>query len=198
MNAISRKRLSTVIPLLIFLVALVPIVLAVIMFLRPAWFALGQNNHGHLVQPAVTIHVPDLQRVFSDSPLPGNFFMSEWTMVYVGGTACDATCRDVLIKTRKIRLLTGRNIKRVQRLYVVRGDHLKGARRLRTVHPDLTVVLAAGKSGSAFAQQFTDTATGPSVYLVDPHGRLMMTYPVEAKLLGLAKDLRHLLKTNAP
>lgn len=194
----TRTRLRHAAPVAIILIALVPIVLALLLYTRPAWFAFGQSNHGHLVQPAVTIRVPVLPRVFSASPLPDDYFHGEWTMVYIGGTYCGATCRDVLMKTRKIRLLTGRHVKLVQRLYVVRGDHLRGAQRLHTVHPDLTVVTASGKAGGRFVSQFTSSAGAASVYLVGPHGRLMMTYPAAAKLMGLAKDLRHLLRVNTP
>lgn len=198
MKETSRSKLRKAVPVLVLLVALVPVVLAALVFWRPAWFSFGQTNHGQLVQPAVSIIVPTLPRVFVDSSLPTNYFRGEWTMVVVGNPYCDASCRETLYVTRQIRLGMGRDIRQVQRLYVVRGDHLEGARRIHLAHPDLAVVTASDKPGRDFAKQFTSAAKKPSIFLVDPHGSLMMTYPVDGKPLGLIKDLRHLLKTNTP
>ncbi|MDN5864086.1 MAG: hypothetical protein L0I62_02560 [Gammaproteobacteria bacterium] len=198
MKETSRNRLRKAVPILIVVVALVPVVLALLVFRHPSWFAFGHGNHGRLVQPAAAIEVPALPRVFSNTPLSDGYFQGEWTMVIVGSPYCDATCRETLYVTRQIRLGMGRDIRRVQRLYVVRGDHLEGAQRLRLAHPDLTVVTASGQAGVDFVRQFTSTSEGAAIYLVDPRGRLMMTYSSEAKPLGLIKDLRHLLKTNTP
>jgi hypothetical protein len=183
-------------PILIVLVTLVPVLLALLVYFFPGWFTLGHSNHGNLLKPPVKINVPTLPRVFDEAPLPDDFLHGKWTMVYLSGPHCGADCRDTLYVTRQIRLGMGRNIRRVQRLFVVRGDHLEGAERIHAEHPDLTVVTAAGTAGRRFAAQFTSRADEPSIFLVDPHGMLMMTYPAKAKPLGLIKDLRHLLKTN--
>jgi len=196
MNSSTEKR-RRLTPIFIVAVTLVPVILALLVYFFPGWFMLGHSNHGHLVKPPVKINVPTLPRLFADTPLPDDFLRGKWTMVYLSGPHCGAECRDTLYVTRQIRLGMGRNIRRVQRLYVVQGDHLEDAKRLRAAHPDLTMVTAAGAAGRRFAAQFTDRAEAPSIFLVDPHGRLMMTYPVKAKPLGLIKDLRHLLKTNA-
>ncbi|MGH8161667.1 MAG: SCO family protein [Gammaproteobacteria bacterium] len=198
MNVIARRRRPWSMVGLIGLAAIVPIALSVLLYLHPHWFALGHSNHGTLVHPPVKIETAALARPFAASPLPSDFFHGHWTMVYVGSPSCDAICREALYVTRQIRLGMGRDIQRVQRLYIVRGDHVNQPKALRRKHPDLTVALAPGPAGRHFAAQFTDAAGGDSIYLVDPNGLLMMTYPVKAKPLGLLKDLRHLLKTNSP
>lgn len=198
MKAATRARLRRSVPILVVMVALVPVIVALLVYFKPGWFAFGHSNHGELVKPPVRIMVPDLPRVFADTPLSADFFRDNWTMVIIGKPYCDAECRHTLYITRQIRLGMGRDVRRVQRLYLVRGDHLEGATRLRIAHPDLTVVTAAGKAGRHFVARFVGTSDEPSIYLVDPHGLLMMTYPVTGKPLGLIKDLRHLLKTNAP
>lgn len=196
MSVDAEKRHRTA-PILIVAVTLVPVILALLVYFFPGWFMLGHSNHGQLLKPPVKINTPTLPRVFAESPLPADFLHGKWTMVYLSGPHCGAECRNTLYVTRQIRLGMGRNIRRVQRLFVVRGDHLEDAERLHVAHPDLTMVTAAGTAGRQFAAQFANQADESSIYLVDPHGMLMMTYPVKAKPLGLIKDLRHLLKTNA-
>ncbi len=195
---VGKRRRPWPVLSLIVLAVIVPITLSVLLYLHADWFALGRSNHGKLVRPPVKIDMAALARPFAASPLPSDFFRGHWTMVYIGSPRCDAICREALYVTRQIRLGMGRNIQRVQRLYIVRGDRVDKPKALRHAHPDLTVVLAPGMAGRRFAKEFTSRAGSDSIYLVDPNGLLMMTYPVKAKPLGLLKDLRHLLKVNAP
>lgn len=195
MSATTVRWRRLAIPGLIAVVILAPLVVAVLLYVQPSWFAFGRSNHGRLVRPPVRISVPALPRMFAASNLPADYFRGRWTLAYVGGAHCGADCREALYVTRQIRLGTGEDIRRVQRLYVVRADHSDAAGFLRSAHPDLTVVEATGAAGRRFAAQFTAVAKA-SIYLVDPQGLLMMTYPVKAKPLGLMQDLRHLLEVN--
>lgn len=196
MNVSAAKWRRRAIPALIGIVVLVPLVVAVLLYVQPSWFTFGHNNHGRLVRPPVKIQMAALPRMFSASDLPADYFRGRWTLVYVGDAHCGADCREALYVTRQIRLGTGDDIRRVQRLYVVRAAHSDAAGFLQSANPDLTVVEATGAAGRRFAAQFTDAADGASFYLVDPRGLLMMTYPVKAKPTGLLKDLRHLLEVN--
>jgi hypothetical protein len=198
MSARALRRRVWLTPALIGIAAVAPVVVAVLLYVHPAWFALGRTNHGRLLNPPVKIHMTTLARPLAGSPLPRDYFHGSWTMVYVGGPHCDPDCREALYVTRQIRLGMGRSIRRVQRLYVVRGTHVPKPKALHAAHPDLAMALAAGSAGQRFAAQFTDRAESASIYLVDPRGLLMMTYPVNDPPLGLLKDLRHLLKANPP
>ncbi|MGH8274377.1 MAG: SCO family protein [Gammaproteobacteria bacterium] len=197
-SATAKRRRPWTMPVLIGAAAVVPILVSLLLYFQPAWFALGHSNHGRLLRPPVKIKTAPLARLFAASPLPADYFRGRWTMVYVGVPYCGAVCREALYVTRQIRLGMGQDITRVQRLYVVRGDRVDAPRKLRSAHPDLTVAEAPGTAGQQFAAQFTAIAGQNSIYLVDPQGLLMMTYPVKAKPLGLLQDLRHLLKVNSP
>lgn len=180
------------IPALIFAAVAGPFVLAILIYVRPQWFAFGHVNHGQLVQPPVKIRPAPLRRAFAATPLPADYFRGRWTLVYVGGPHCGRECVRALYVTRQIRLGLADAIDQVQRLYVVRGRPEAPA-FLRRVHPDLTVAEATGGRGEAFAAQFTATTTVPSIYLVAPEGYLMLTYPVARDPQGLLDDVRHVL-----
>ena len=192
----NRGRLRQYgLPALVLVAVMAPLVLAVLVYAHPDWFAFGHTNHGNLVQPPVTIQGAALPRAYSSGSLPAGYFHGHWTLVYIGGPRCGGGCRKALYATRQARIATGEQMRRVQRLYVVRGDaHLP--QRIRSAQPDLTVAEATGAAGRAFVEQFTHVRPAGGVYIVDPNGWLMMTYPPGANPAGLLKDLRHLLNAN--
>ncbi len=183
------------IPVLILVAVTAPLVLAVVVYLRPGWFAFGHTNHGHLVRPPVKIHEDPLPRLFASGTLREGYFHGRWTLVYIGGHDCRADCKAALYATRQARLATGEQMRRVQRLYVVRGNG-KTPPELGGLRSDLTVVEASGAKGRSFTHQFTAVQAAGGIYVVDPNALLMMTYPERANPEGLLKDLRHLVNVN--
>lgn len=194
MSRAGKRHLWT--PVLIAVVVLAPLVMAVMVYFQPGWFSFGHSNHGRLVRPPVKIQAAALPRLFAAEPLPADYFHGFWTLVYIGGSRCGAPCRAALYATRQARIAAGEDMRRVQRLYVVRGRS-EAAGYLRRSQPDLTVVEeATTDAGKHFVRQFTAVQPVGGIYLVDPNGLLMMTYPPGADPAGLLKDLRHLLNAN--
>lgn len=189
-------RRRWVIPALIFLASVLPLIFSVFLFLNASWLPLGHTNHGKLIQPPVKLKGTSVSLLFGNGTLAPDFFRRHWTMVYLGGSHCGADCREALYATRQIRLATGENIRQVQRLYVIRGSHSDATNFLRVDNPDLTVVTATGRVGKAFVQQFTRIAGMGRIYLIDPHGYIMMDYPAKENPEYLLKDLQHLLEAN--
>lgn len=190
-----RKRLWLT-PVLILAVILIPLIFAVIIFVRPAWFALGHTNHGQLVRPPVKIQIAGLALPASTSMLPTSYFQGHWTLVYIAGTHCRADCKAELYAMRQARLATGQHMRQVQRLYVTPGDTLPPT-GFAANWPGVTFTVATGTAGTRFVQQFSAVHRTGGIYIVDPNGLLMMTFPVHANPEGLLKDLRHLLDVNS-
>jgi hypothetical protein len=163
-------------------------------FFAAGWRPMGTTNHGRLVTPPRQIHTPRLPLALAPGRLPSDYFSGRWTLVYIGSPGCNADCKAALYATRQVRLAIGKNIERVQRLYLVTGPPTQ-RHYLRRQHPDLTVVNAAGPKGRALIREFTSAAPGEKrIYIVDPLGNLMMSYPQAANASGLLADLRHLLR----
>lgn len=191
-------------PALILVVILIPLIFAVLVYFRPAWFALGHTNHGQLVRPPVKITVKGLVHAPSTSApaasrqkaLPADYFAGHWTLVYIGTDGCHADCKAALYAMRQARLATGEHMRKVQRLYVVPGGDAPKADFVAS-WPGVTIALGAGAEGMDFMRQFTAVRPAGSIYIVDPNGLLMMTFSKHANPEGLVKDLRHLLTVNS-
>jgi hypothetical protein len=57
------------------------------------------------------------------------------------------------------------------------------------------VLAAASARGGALLAAFPPAVDGAAgIYIVDPHGNLMMSYPASGSARGLLKDLERLLK----
>ncbi|MGH8127555.1 MAG: SCO family protein [Gammaproteobacteria bacterium] len=192
----EAKKRPWLTPALILAVILIPLIFAVLVFVRPAWFALGHTNHGQLVRPPIKIQVAGLARPASTAMLPASYFKGRWTLVYIGAAKCRADCKAELYAMRQARIATGEHMRQVQRLYVAPGGAPPEA-GLAANWPGLTFAVATGAAGTRFVQQFNAVRPAGGVYIVDPNGLLMMTFSKHANPEGLVKDLRHLLNVNS-
>lgn len=191
---------STII--LLMLLFIFPVAASFILY-ASGWRPSGTINHGELVQPARPIKDVSLTR------LDGNRMRfadlkKKWTLVYFGSAECLTPCKDNLYKMRQVRLSLGADGTRVQRLFVVTNpkanpkalDLLKYELK---EHPGMAVVTGPAQSVEALANQFHLPAGTPlddleRIYVVDPLGLLMMSYPADADPSAMRKDLKRLLK----
>lgn len=158
------------------------------------------KNHGELVQPARPLDGFNLEtldgEVFDAEALRG-----KWSLVYFGGAECGAPCAESLYKMRQSRMSQGQEIKRVRRLYILLdaapAASLSG---VLSEHEGLQVLRGRPAQLEALIAQFELPGAAPRtaqrVYIVDPLGNLMMSYPPGFEASGLAKDLRLLLRAS--
>lgn len=176
----------------------VPLALAFFLYYgADGWRPPGNTNHGELVQPPRTI--PELALTASDgSELPADVLRGKWTVVYIGSGECDARCREALTLIRQTRLALNDDMTRVQRLFLVTGACCDDA-YLSTQHEGLLIARLEGANGEKLASIFQGAIAAPiaqagRIYIVDPLGNLMMSYPPESEPKGLLEDLKKLLK----
>jgi hypothetical protein len=63
---------------------------------------------------------------------------------------------------------------------------------------DLLILPLAGPEGAALRALFPPATDGaPGIYIVDPHGNLLMSYPATGSARGLLKDLERLLRLSS-
>ena len=113
-----RKPRSTFTLWLILAVCLAPIIgSTALYYLAPPK---SRMNYGELISPGV---LPDITLAGLDGkPVALGGLRGKWTMVHVDEAGCATDCRDKLYKMRQVRLTQGKNMDRVQRLWVVSDD----------------------------------------------------------------------------
>lgn len=191
----ARRRKNRLIIPAIVGVFLLPFLVAVLWYANIHDWGYETIAHGRLITPPVTLAPPPLRYAIGHGRLPPSYFRGRWTLMYIGRPDCLPDCREALYATRQIRLAMGVDITRVQRIYLVMGRPTKTG-FLEVEDPDLTVVDAATPAGRRFVARLLRLARarlGRDIYVVDPEGRLMMTYPAGADPMVLLHDMQRLL-----
>lgn len=192
-----RNRLTLI---SIALVVALPAVLSFVLY-TSGWRPSSSGNYGELVKPPRAIKNLELQTLDGNS-LRITDLSKKWTFVYFVADSCEAACEHSLYKMRQVRLAQGENAKRLQRVLVV-ADNI-GFEKLRTQlreYPGMVVITGPRANVRTLSEEFAlPTGTpfdGPGrIYLLDPAGRLMMSYPADADPSGMRKDLKRLLKVS--
>jgi cytochrome oxidase Cu insertion factor (SCO1/SenC/PrrC family) len=160
------------------------------------WRPSGNTNHGELIQPPAPVPEIALSTPQGAQHPPG-LLRDKWTLVYVGSGDCDSRCREALTLMRQTRLALNDDMTRVQRLFLVTQGCCDET-YLATEHAGLLVATLdenATAIGSVFAAATPEPlAEAGRIYIVDPLGNLMMSYPRDAEPKGLLQDLKKLLK----
>lgn len=175
--------------LLLLAVFSLPVALAYGLFFL--WTPSGQVNYGELVEPR-PLPDPVLRdiegRAFSLSQLRG-----KWLLVHWDSGACDERCRQKLYFMRQVRLAQGKDMMRVERVWLLEDDR----RPASELVSDYAGTWIVGAEGSALQQYFPATGKPQDhVYLVDPLGNLMLRFPADPDPRLMVKDLGRLLRVS--
>jgi cytochrome oxidase Cu insertion factor (SCO1/SenC/PrrC family) len=161
------------------------------------------TNYGTLVQP--TTPLPALALRGADGSDQSQLLLGRWSLIQLGGSACDAACTERLVLTRQVRLALGAagvNKDRVQLVHVVPDEAAarEAHAQLAAEHKLLHVVADVGAAGGRLADVLKPVDP-LAVYLVDPNGNWLMTYSHQrdddAFRRGLLKDLKKLLRLSS-
>ena len=109
-----------------------------------------------------------------------------WILVSVDASACDAWCEKKLYYLRQLRRAQGKDMERVERLWLVTDQ---GAPRAELLRAFEGTRIAPARRLDDFPGQPVD-----HIYLVDPLGNLMMRYPRDADPSKMLKDLQRLMR----
>ena len=159
-------------------------------FVRPE----ARSNYGELIDPQRPM--PSLHLTMLDGrPFDAAALRGKWLLLMVAGGGCDASCTDRLYHMRQVRLTTGKDRDRVERVWLVPDAaplptqvirDYDGTRMLRADPVEIASWLALASS----------SRDADRLYVVDPLGNLMMRFPVEADPNKTKRDLAKLLRAS--
>lgn len=168
------------------LVFLLPLVLASWLYyggsaLQPE----GQTNHGALLEPIVNL------RDALPNSRSGVLSEGHWLLIYPHDGACDDACRDALYRLRQSRLMLGKDMSRVKRVFL-HGATAPDKVFLEERHPGLVAIEDTEWSALLDDRRPEHLAPG-GLFLVDPLGFLVMYFAPDVVPGDMVDDIEHLL-----
>lgn len=177
---------------LLILVFILPFTMAVLLHffdLRPSG-----KSYGNLIQPPKNLQIPALTDTHGKAFKPEQWHKI-WSIVTVDSTGCAAPCANRLHMLKQVHTSMNKEIDRVQRVLLVPADASAEAySEIQKQYPDLIILAGTDIEMTKFSAEFN--AAKDAVFLVDPLGNLMMSYPDKFDPKGLRSDLTRLLKNS--
>ncbi|MGH2422602.1 hypothetical protein ACRCF9_19100 [Pseudomonas canadensis] len=166
--------------ILILMMVIGPMALATFMYKLQFWVPESRSYHGEMIgngQTRADIGVQtDEQR---------------WQLLVTAPTVCAADCQQLVYLARQLQISLGRDASRASHaLASAQPVSAEYETKLKVEYPQLQrypLDLPTFSKGAA--------APGDAqLWIVDPHGNLVLRYDAKAKGKDLLNDLRHLLK----
>lgn len=157
---------------------------------------MGRNNYGAILDPR-QLPMPELSaRTLDGKPTSLEAYKGKWLMVKSGPGACDEACRRQLFAMRQLRLMQGKEMDRVERVWLVTDDTPLDTILLREYDGMRVLRVNAAALARWLPVEGGESASG-HLYLIDPLGNLMMRFPVDPDPAKVKKDIAKLLKASA-
>ena len=152
----------------------------------------SRNNFGDLIDPRAH-PIPLLNATTLDGKPSGlEAYKGKWIMLKTGPSDCQQMCREELLAMRQLRLMQGKEMERIERVWLITDAQpletmlireYDGVRFLRAPADVVQQWLPVGRGGAA-----------DHLYLIDPLGNLMMRFPMPAPDASEADKLKHYAK----
>jgi len=186
-NAGPTQKKSRLQLLLVAAVFLGPLVVAAWLYNQGASHApSGRTNHGELLEPFVNVsdHLSALAVAGQQD--------RGWLLIYANPSSCDEPCRNALYTYRQVRLMLGKEMDRVRRVFL-HGDSLPDTVFLAEEHPGLTTIEDSSLSGLLNNKRPAELPAG-GYFLIDPLGNLVMYFQPDLDPAKMVDDIKHLLR----
>jgi hypothetical protein len=183
----------------VLLVSIAPVIGAFVLYYNPQWHPQDQTNYGQLVDPQRPMPaVSELTLTTLDGqPYDLNQLKGQWLLIAADQAACPEECAKKLFVTRNTHAMTGKNVKRLNRVWFITDDGEVPQAVLDAYQG--TIMLRANPEELA---RFLTTPTGMTsakdalaepIWIIDPLGNLMMQYGRDPDPLKVRKDIGRLL-----
>jgi len=180
--------------LVVLLICAAPIIVSYFTYyvVKPA----ERNNYGTILDPR-NHPIPEMMTTTLDGkPRTLDDLKGKWIMLRVGGGQCDEECMRQLYAMRQWRIMQGKNMDRMERVWLITDTapidtvvmrEYDGTEMLRAPSATVAKWLPVGPG----------TKAGDHIYMIDPLGNLMMRFPNQPEPGKVYKDIVKLLKASA-
>jgi hypothetical protein len=177
----AQRRRGRLQLILILAVVIAPMILASAMYQWRFWVPETRSYHGELIGNGQSR--ADLGIAAATE--------TRWQLLVTVPQACDSACKELVFLARQIHIGLNRDVSRASHaLAVAQPLTAEYDAQLQREYPQLTryplELDAYGKTAGE--------AKGAQLWIVDPHGNLVLRYDATSKGKEILNDLRHLLK----
>lgn len=197
-TASPKGKSNRHIPIILFLVAGLPLIVAFIMYFTNTLVPEGRTNKGTLIIPPLSVEKLELQlQHATESDTQG-----KWQLLVIGSHDCTSElCREALYKARQVNVALGREAGRVERRYINIGGALEeaGAEAFKDEYPRLHLSYSNRLALEVFLDRELEVnrvLEQSYIFISDPLGNVMMYYTPENPGGDLLDDLKKLLKVS--
>jgi hypothetical protein len=145
----------------------------------------GRTNHGTLLQPVTGLH----------DALPATTLFDRagktWVLLYANDGPCEVACRDALYTLHQSRLMLGKNMQRLTRVFL-HGNTPPDTVFLAQEHPGL-VAFEDGELYELLRDREPADLPDGGYFLIDPLGNLVMYFRPDIDPSDMVDDIQHLL-----
>ncbi|WP_280354545.1 hypothetical protein [Pseudomonas sp. BN414] len=180
-ETLPPRRRGRIQLLLILMVVIGPMLLATAMYKFSFWVPEGRSYHGTLIGNGQTLSDLGVQ-----DAAPGE----TWQLLVTAPAGCQQDCQQMVFVARQIHIGLGRDAGRASHALAVTGVSAEYAEKLSQEYPRLK---RYGLDPSTYTKA-TENLGGAQLWIVDPHGNLVLRYDGTTKGKKILNDLRHLLK----
>ncbi len=147
-----------------------------------------RSNYGTLLPTAPIAGIEGTRP--DGSPFRLEDLRGRWVLLALGRGDCDAACERKLYATRQARTMQGKEQERIVRAWLVVGRRGAPGRAARAAPG----TRRRPRCRKPCRRRFPGGAD--ALYLIDPLGNLVLRYPDDPDIKGVAKDLTRLLKAS--
>ena len=196
-NENSNKK-NKIIIIVIVLVFVAPSILSWYVFNHTDFLeSRGTSNYGQIITPPV-----QLENFSLIDPLDAqrtDTLHGKWSMIYVA-ESCDDMCMQNVHRMRQIHMGMGKHSLRVQKVLFLIDQDINELSSLFKNYKGQQIINTNAIETDNLLEKFNledaDLLRFQRIYISDPLGNLMMSYPSDINPKGILKDLKKLLRTS--
>jgi len=155
-----------------------------------------RNNYGTLIDQRAH-PVPAMAATTLDGkPAALEQFKGKWVMLMAAPGACIDACRKQLFAMRQLRLMQGKEMERIERVWLILDAEPLDTMVIRE-YDGTHMLRADAKAVANWLPADPGTGVSDHIYLIDPLGHLMMRFPKDPEPRKVHKDIYKLLKASS-
>lgn len=196
----TSKTIRSWLPLLlIFLLFIVPLFLAHYIKDNKTSFNLGTTNRGQLLTPATSLAGINLRTV-AGADLSLSLLKNKWGLIYIAPQSCEEACIENIYKMQQLKDAIRIKSPLFYTMVITNNHNAQTNPVYALIRQHYPTTLYVAMSDSALSKLFKSMPVGTQsknievLYVADPNGYLIMSYPPEEAGRSILRDLKTLVK----